>query len=215
LQDKNDLVKDIESIITQVQGVISGRLICQDDEIVEIHVLADSSRSPKQVVRDIESAVLVKQGLELDHKKISVAQLGDDVPPPPKTDTRLQFSSINYSVENGTAATSITINANNELYTAAAKGPNTRSNRLKLTSEAALSAVEQSVNINGKLIVGDVQKLNLCGHEIITVAVCFHHLDRTEDILLGTAVNKGDDLESTVRATLDAINRKVSSLVTN
>ncbi len=215
MQDQNDLVKDIESIITQVQGVISGRLVCQDDEIVEIHVLADSSRSPKQVVRDIESAVLVKQGLELDHKKISVAQLGDDLPPPPKSETRLQFSSINYSVENGTAAISITINTNNELFTAAAKGPNTRSNRLRLTAAAALSAVEQTVSINGKLIVGDVQKLNLCEHEVITVAVCFHHSDKTEEILLGTAINKGDDLESTVRATLDAINRRVSNCISH
>ncbi len=215
MEDKSNLVKDIESIITQVQGVISGRLICQDDEIVEIHVLADSSRSPKQVVRDIESAVLVKQGLELDHKKISVAQLGEDTPPLPKSEARLQFSSINYSVENGTAATNITINAGNELYTAAAKGPNTRKNRLNLTAMAALSAVEQSANINGNLILGDVKKLNLCEHEVITVAVCLHHADKTEEILLGTAINKGDDLESTVRATFDAINRKVSSLMSH
>jgi len=211
LQEKNEMLKEIESIITQVQGVISGRLICQEDEIVEIHVLADSTRSPKQVVRDIESAVLVKQGLELDHKKISVAQLGEGIPAPPQLETRLQFSSINYSIENGTAATSITLNADNELYTAAASGPNTRQNRLKLTASAALSAIEQSANINGKLILGDVQRQTLCEHEVITVAVCFHHANRFEEILLGTAINKGDELESTVRATLDAINRRVSS----
>ncbi len=215
MQDKNQMIREIESIITQVQGVISGRLICQDDTIVEIHVLADSSRSPKQVVRDIESAVLIKQGLELDHKKISVAQLGEDVPAPPKSETRLQFSSINYSVENGTAATSITINSENELYTAATSGPNTRHNRLKLAASAALSAVEQSVSINGKLILGDVHKQTLCEHEVITVAVCFHHANKTEEILLGTAINKGDDLESTVRATLDAINRRVTGCISH
>ncbi len=215
MQDKNQMIKEIESIITQVQGVISGRLICQDDTIVEIHVLADSSRSPKQVVRDIESAVLVKHGLELDHKKISVAQLGEGVPAPPKSGARLQFSSINYSVENGTAATSITINSENELYTAATSGPNTRHNRLKLAASAALSAVEQSVNINGKLILGDVQKQTLCEHEVITVAVCFHQVNKTEEILLGTAINKGDDLESTVRATLDAINRRVTGCLSH
>ena len=211
MPDRKKMIQEIELIITQVQGVISGRLICENDEIVEIHVLADSSRSPKQVVRDIESAVLVKHGLELDHKKISVAQLGEDVPSSPKFETRLQFSSINYSVENGTAATSITINAQNEMYTAAAKGPNTRNNRLRLAATAALSAVEQSLNIDGKLVLGDVQKSTFCEQEVITVAVCFHHANKMEELLLGTAINKGDDLESTVRATLDAVNRKVSS----
>lgn len=210
MQGKSDMINEIEAIITQVQGVISGRLICQDDDIVEIHVLADSSRSPKQVVRDIESAVLVKQGTELDHKKISVAQLGDDAPAPKKSEARLQFSSINYSVKNGTASTSITINKGNELFTSAAQGPNTRNNRLKLTASAALSAVEQSVNLSGKLIVGDVLKLTFCEQEVITVGVCFHHDNKAEEILLGTAINKGDDLESTVRATLDAINRRIS-----
>ncbi len=110
MQEQNQNMKEIESIINQVQGVISGRLICQDDDIVEIHVLADSSRAPKQVVRDIESAVLVKKGLELDHKIISVAQLGKDVASPAGSDGRLQLSYINFSIKNGTATITITIN---------------------------------------------------------------------------------------------------------
>jgi len=211
VQEQNQNIKEIESIINQVQGVISGRLICQNNDIVEIHVLADSSRAPKQVVRDIESAVLVKIGLELDHKIISVAQLGDDVTSPPGSDGRLQLSYINFSIKKGTATITITINSGDDHYTATTTGPNAKFNRLRLTSSATLSAVEKSKNISGNLVVGDVQKIILCEHEIIAVAI-FFQANNKEEILLGTAINKGDDLESTVRATLDALNRKVSGL---
>ncbi len=44
---------------------------------LEVHVLAGSSRSPKQVVRDVESAVMARLGVAIDHKKISVAQVED------------------------------------------------------------------------------------------------------------------------------------------
>lgn len=211
MQKKNEYIKDIEHIISQVQGVISGRIICQDNDIVEIHVLSDTSRSPKQVVRDIESAVLIKLGLELDHKKISVAQLGNNNLPVSVPEFRLKFSSINFSKKNGTVTTSITVDAGNNSYTATVTGPSTKYTRLRLASSATLSAIEQSKNIKGALMVGDVQKINLCDHEVVAVAV-FYQSNKTEEILLGTALNKGDDLESTVRATFDALNRKVSSL---
>ncbi len=60
-------------------------------------------------------------------------------------------------------------------------------------------------------MVGDVQKISLCEQEAIAVAVIFQ-TNNKEEILFGTAVNKGDDLESNIRATLDSLNRKISGL---
>ena len=209
MQDQNQLTKEIESIVNQVNGVISGRLICQGNDIVEIHVLADSSRAPKQVVRDIESAVLVKKGIELDHKIISVAQLGDNLTPPTRSEDRLQLSYMNFSIKNETATITITINSADDYYTATSTGLNAKYNRLRLTSSATLSAVKKSKNITGNLLVGDVQKIVLCEQEVIAVAIILQ-ANNKEEVLFGTAVNKGDDLESTIRATLDSLNRKIS-----
>ncbi|MCJ7806863.1 MAG: hypothetical protein MUP57_04880, partial [Clostridia bacterium] len=117
MEDKDQTVREIESIISQIQGVSSGRLVCQDGDIVEIHVLADKTRSPKQVVRDIESAVLIKLGLELDHKRISVAQLGPDMLAPADEVIRFQLKGINYSSENGTTTIMVTIKTGDNLYT--------------------------------------------------------------------------------------------------
>ncbi len=213
--ESNDYsVQEIESIIAQIQGVVSGKLVCQDGEIVEVHVLADKTRSPKQVVRDIESAVLIKLGLELDHKRISVAQLESSITAPVDETSRFQIKGINYSTENGSTVIMITIKTGNNLYTAKITGPNTRQNRLRLTASATLSAIEQSLNIEGEFIIGDIQKIDMCEQQIIVTAI-YHRSKYQEEILLGTAINKGDDLESTVRASLDAINRRLTLLKSN
>jgi hypothetical protein len=201
-------LKEIEAIIARIQGVVSGRLVCKDGEIVEIHVLADATRTPKQVVRDIESAVMVKLGLELDHRQISVAQLEQGSSLPVSDEIRLLFRGINYTTENGTATVNITVDKGSEIFSADQSGPNTRQNRLRLTAAATLSAVEQCVNSEAKFSIGDVQRVNIYGSEVITSAVCLF-INRQEEVLLGSAMNKGDDLESTVRATLDAVNRRL------
>ena len=48
--------------------------------MAEVHILASSALSPKQVVRNIESALLAHLGLKVDHRKISVAQTADVKP---------------------------------------------------------------------------------------------------------------------------------------
>src|ERR671920_2360815 len=46
-------------------------------EVSEVHVLAQSGLAPKQLVRNIESALLAQLGLKIDHRKISIAQTAD------------------------------------------------------------------------------------------------------------------------------------------
>ncbi len=213
-QENAQYIQEIETIISQVQGVVSGRIVCQEDEILEIHVLANASRSPKQVVRDIESAVLVTLGVQLDHKKISVAQLDSGLSLPAEAENRFRFRSINYTAENGKAEIMITIDAGSSSHTAKLSGPNTRQNRLRLIAGATLSAVEKSLNIEGMLTVGEVQKVHFSGQNVIAAAV-FLRLHNQEEVLIGTAINRGDELETAVRASLDAINRRLTIIKSN
>jgi len=55
-------------------GIISARIIASDTGTVdEIHVLTTSEYTPKQTVRNIESALIAHLGMRVDHRKISVA----------------------------------------------------------------------------------------------------------------------------------------------
>ena len=50
---------DYEVLINKIPGIISSRFVTNsDNEIIELHVLANIYRSPKQLVRDIQSALL-------------------------------------------------------------------------------------------------------------------------------------------------------------
>ena len=46
-------------------------------EVSEVHILAQAGLQAKQLVRNIESALLAQLGLKVDHRKISIAQTAD------------------------------------------------------------------------------------------------------------------------------------------
>jgi len=72
-------IDEIESVIRQLRDVLSARVVAdQRGAIQEIHVLISGSRNPKQTVRDIESAVMARLGVSVDHRKVSVAQISEE-----------------------------------------------------------------------------------------------------------------------------------------
>ncbi|MFQ5551879.1 MAG: hypothetical protein ACE5FJ_11650 [Gemmatimonadales bacterium] len=78
VQDDPWGVKRAENLITSLQGVLSARVVASPrGEITEVHVFTHGATSPKQVVRNVESALLAHLGIELDHRRISVAQTAE------------------------------------------------------------------------------------------------------------------------------------------
>lgn len=204
-------IKEIEAIISRVKGVISSQVVCENNDIVEIHVLADHSRTPKQIVRDIESATLLKLGTALDHKQISVAQLGGKGTATFAPGTRFRLEKINYSTDDEEVEITIKIKLGEEMFTASSSGPNTKQYRLRLVAETTLSAVEQYLDSKNRLMAAAVQKINIAGQEVIVVVVSLC-IGPREEILPGSALNRGDEMEATVRATLDTINRRLFTI---
>lgn len=74
-------VRRAESLLTSLQGVLSARVVVSPaGEVTEVHVLTNASVSPKQMVRNVESALLAHLGLKVDHRKVSVAQTAEVKP---------------------------------------------------------------------------------------------------------------------------------------
>ncbi len=119
----------------------------------------------------------------------------------------LQLHRISCLTGNEEIEVTITISPGEELFTATISGPNTRQYRLRLAAEATLNSVEQCLGGNNKFVVADVRKLGIAGQELIIVVVSLC-LGQDEEILPGLALNRGDEMEATARATLDAINRR-------
>jgi hypothetical protein len=68
-------VKKAERLLTSLSDVLSARVVANEQgEVTEVHVLVQAGIAPKQVVRNVESALLAQLGLKIDHRRISVAQ---------------------------------------------------------------------------------------------------------------------------------------------
>jgi hypothetical protein len=67
-------LKKAEELLATLQDVVSARIVADSTGAIDsIHVLVMGTTSPKQVVRNIESALMAQLGIRIDHRKISVA----------------------------------------------------------------------------------------------------------------------------------------------
>ena len=71
-------IKRAEELLATLPGVIAARIIAGDTGAVdEIHMLTTADVTPKQTVRNVESALIAHLGMRVDHRKISVATTVD------------------------------------------------------------------------------------------------------------------------------------------
>ena len=91
----------LEQDLLRVPGVRSARIIGTDVPS-EIHIVTTSKRSPKQVVRDVQSLAAAGFGMPIDHRIVSVVQLDD--PAPTVTDTSSNNASSTNSAEPATSS---------------------------------------------------------------------------------------------------------------
>ncbi len=204
---------DVESVIRSLRGIISVRAVTgKDGQLEELHVLADGGRAPKQVVRDVESALMAQYGLELDHKIVSVAQTQNG-----KqfrfSDARLKFSDVSISLNGTKADAAVRLNRNGDTYTGSAAGHSSSHNQLRLIATATLRALENCQGTDGTLVLEDLNaSVTLSGRNVV-VALINMITPRGEDYLTGSAVVKQDLWKAVVNATLDAVNRRLGAAV--
>jgi hypothetical protein len=70
------LHSDAEALLASLEGVLSAHVVAgTDGQIVEVHILAVNGLHPKQVVRNVESALSAGLGITIDRRLVSVAQV--------------------------------------------------------------------------------------------------------------------------------------------
>jgi len=211
--------EDIEAALSQVGEIKAARVVVGlDGQIAEIHVLALPIKPPKQLVRDIESTLMARFGIPVDHRKISIAQLGRDavpetVQPPRPTAARPRILGINASVSGLQAAASVTLEIDGKEYVGMASGPASQTGRARQVALATLDAVGQYISDETTLALEDVAVIPL-GREKVSVACISLVTAFGEQSFSGSALVRQNDSDSIVRATLDAINRRIGLLTT-
>lgn len=213
------LITEIEGALAQVSEIRAARVVTSPTGTIdEIHVLALPSKAPKQLVRDIESTLMAAFGIAIDHKKISIAQLGQESMPlqaePAKPHARAQIKSINAEVAGVYVNIGVSLELEGELFVGRATGPASRTGRERLVAEATLDAIAQYLQGAFTFALEDVEIIRL-GRESVAVSCVVLVTSLGEQAFAGSALVRQNDKDSIVRATLDAINRRLGFLTTS
>ena len=207
--------EQIEDVVRQLKDVVSVRAVLGPaGRVDELHVLVNPKRAPKQVARDIESAVRAHLDFSLDYKKISIAQIQGRAPlagSSPSGMSRLGFSDVALTVNGSRAEATVHLRREDAVYTGSASGHASGYNQLRLIATAAIRAVEDSGSQDGTMVVEDLQTdLPLAGRKAVLVLVSALTSPKGEELLTGCALIRQDAWKAVVNATLDAVNRRVS-----
>ena len=203
-------VSDIEAILCRLKGIIAVSVVADGNgELTEIHVLASADRSPKQVVRDVESALMARLGYSIDHKKISVAQVDDGSVQ--YDHSRLKFSDVSISLNGNRTEATVRLAKDGAVYSGSASGTGSVSGQMKLIATATLRAIEDSGLVSASMMLEDATEIIVGGRRVAVVVVNLV-TDRGEDALVGSAIIKQDVWKGVVNATLDAVNRRICAL---
>ncbi len=207
--------EQIEDTVRQLKDVVSVRAVLgPSGRVDELHVLVNPNRAPKQVARDIESAVRAHLDFILDYKKISIAQVQSRAPIAGGGASRLPrlgFSDVALTVNGSRAEATVHLLRGDAVYTGTASGHASGYNQLRLIATAAIRAVEDSGSDDGTMVVEDLQAdLPVAGRKAVLVLVSALGSAKGEELLTGSALIRQDTWKAVVNATLDAVNRRVS-----
>jgi hypothetical protein len=201
--------RDYESMIRRIKDVISARIMLTPEGLVEeIHVLASGSRNAKQLVRDVESA-LMAQGVAVDHKKISIAQLSSE--PQESLGDRPRLIGVTIGLNGRIVEARVRIQQHGVPMEGVASGPSTANGKWRVLAEATLRALSQCINGQMSVYVEDCEVSRVGRRQAATVVVMEFGPDG-ERPLIGTCLVRQDEGEAVVRATLDAVNRRLAMI---
>lgn len=214
-------VRRAENLLTTLEGVLSARVVTTPlGEVSEIHVLAQAGLQPKQLVRNIESALLAHLGLKVDHRKISIAQTAEVKP----IETLEKSAVRERAMQRGIlfedlvvqpaaraqrATVVVTLSTGGRQQTAHHEVPDTPRGRVEGAAKATVGALEGLLE-RFSLAVESVQVVDAVDRSVVLVAV--QGMGGRDAVLLtGTAEIRQSPERAAVYAVLDATNRWVEA----
>ena len=209
----------IERLLGALAGVVSARVVLDETgRLTEIHILSSHELHPKQIVRNVESALSAGFGLLIDRRIISVAQLRadattfqakglerDELDETPRRTRSVLIAFDTSASAPLDASCSVTVQSDRQTITGNGTGANTPQGRAEAAARALFDA----------LSLGDDQlRLGLEGATLIEangktyVLIAAHGVrGRETSLLTGIAAVTRSTEEAAILAGLQATNR--------
>jgi hypothetical protein len=221
------LLPELEDSLRHIPGVKAASVVTGPDAVpTEVHVLAAPGKAAKQVVRDVQSLALARFDIDIDHRIVSVVQMGDDevrtvevgpdgapaagteAPSPPEPIVRPAIAAIAVRSGHGETEASVTLAVGDQLFEGSSQGPAGQTHRARLVAAATLDALSELL---GQPCEVESAAIMSTGTREVALSVLTVTVPRTgEQVLTGAAVVRGDEADATVRSVLAALNRHLA-----
>lgn len=216
-------IESAEALLLSLKGVVAARVVARPGGVIEeIHLLTEGEVTPKQSVRNVESALLAHFGLEIDHRVVSIAQTSDEKEGlraleklgGPSKEGRFLFVSHRVETEKAhQVRIGVTVEWGGELYEGEATGADLPRSRLETTAAATLAAIGKViVALVGEgevaLSVDGVRTVDAFDGQFILVAIHAIH-GRSITALAGAAAVEDTADRAVILGTLQAADRWV------
>jgi hypothetical protein len=232
-------IERAEELLITLPGVLNVRIVPgPTGEVMEVHVLTTTEVSPKQTVRNVESALLANLGMRVSHKKISVAtsegpaaeairaarytpgampsiSKAPGTPPPvtvpvsKSTKRLLYFEDVEVRRSRASGMSCrVTLRRGDEMFVGEASGQETHQVRTETAARATMAAVQQADTEGRTLAFEGARIVDAFERQFAFVALTTR-FGRESALLTGSAEIKDGIETASVLAVLDATNRWV------
>jgi len=223
---RSPIVAGAERLLCSLAGIVSARVVTdRGGHLSEIHVLATGGLHPKQVVRNVESALRAGLGVSVDRRIISVAQVkAEDAGPPDRAaevvplgvaaaepmptppSGRLYFAHFDARCDATQRATCrVVLRAGEREFEGTGEGPGTVQGRVEAAARAVFAALAEA---RAGLPLGLEGACTVEAHGRTYVLVAARGLQGRRFVsLAGTAPLSRSPEEAAILASLQAANR--------
>lgn len=201
-------VELMERTIEKLDSVVSSKIVLgENNSLDEIHVVSNGMRTAKQIVRDIQSVLIATYNIQIDHKKISIAEIVDENLR--KAQNRLRIVSVAHDNNGQKATVKVTLDNHRNIFENSMVGINASRNIDRMLVDVTIKTVEEAYGYDETFILEDIKTVHISTDKaVIVVITCIN--DGLEQSFCGSSLIKTDYKEAVVKATLDALNRYTS-----
>jgi hypothetical protein len=216
-------IKRAEELLQTLPGVYSARILANESGAVDaIHVLTGTEVSPKQTVRNIESALVAHLGMRVDHRKISVATSQEPHERPARNTPgaaetvpdiallpgrKVYFEDVEVRRSRTRGVTCrVTLRRGEESFAGEAEGVEHDRAWVELAAQAALAALTKSGGDKMPLALYGAKQVDAFDRQFVFVGVSAK-FGRDTVLLTGSCEVRDSAETASVLAVLDATNR--------
>ena len=215
------LLPELEDALCALPGVQAVSIVTTGESVpTEVHVLAAPGKPPKQIVRDVQSLAMASFDQEIDHRIISVVQIGaapavidlDEVGATevdaaasrrPVIDAVSMLTSSNQE-----ATATVSLRVGPDLHQGSASGSSAPSQRPRLVAAATLDALRELLGMRCEIEAAQVTD---AGTQQVALVVLSLSVPRVgQQLLTGSAVVRADPADAVARSVLSALNRQLA-----